>query len=122
MRAKPEPAGAPWVIDSANCALTLSTWLASTLGLMGAARWRWAGKGSEGFGPACKTLCKAMACRKLSQSPSWRPTSSVAWTASIMAFSVKNRTKGELLKWARGKGRVMEGYLDLEKPSVKALG
>jgi hypothetical protein len=39
-----------------------------------------------------------------------------------MAFSVKNRTKGELLKWARGKGRVMEGYLDLEKPSVKALG
>jgi hypothetical protein len=39
-----------------------------------------------------------------------------------MAFSVKNRTKGELLKWARGRGRVMEGYWDLEKPSVKALG
>ncbi len=39
-----------------------------------------------------------------------------------MVFSVKNRTKGELLKWARGKGRVMEGSVDLEKPSVKALG
>jgi hypothetical protein len=39
-----------------------------------------------------------------------------------MAFSVKNRTKGELLKWARGKGRVMEGCVDLEKASDKALG
>jgi hypothetical protein len=39
-----------------------------------------------------------------------------------MAFSVKKRTKGELLKWARGRGRVMRGYLEMEKPSVKALG
>jgi hypothetical protein len=39
-----------------------------------------------------------------------------------MAFSVKNRTNGELLRWARGRGRVMRGYVDLEKPSVKALG
>jgi hypothetical protein len=38
-----------------------------------------------------------------------------------MALSVKNRTSGELLKWARGRGRVMGGYLEMEKPSVKAL-
>jgi hypothetical protein len=81
-----------------------------------------AGKGSALLTVACKTLCKWMACRKFNQSPSFCPTSSVSWAASNMAFSVKNRTNGELLKWARGSGRVMEGYLELKKLSVKALG
>jgi hypothetical protein len=39
-----------------------------------------------------------------------------------MAFSVKNRTNGELLRWARGRGRVMRGCLEMEIPSDKALG
>ena len=63
-----------------------------------------------------------MVCQKLSQSPSFCPTSSFSWAGAIMAFLVKKRTKEELLKWARGRGRVMRGYLEMEKPSVEALG
>jgi len=89
IRISPVPLGAPWAMDCSSWARTFATCRVSVSAVIKPARLWCAGSGTVGCCSGLSTPCKAMACRKFNQSPSYWPTSSAAESAAIMPFSVR---------------------------------